>query len=80
MSVSSRAVMGELRQHLLGVVLFAVEAAVNHRLHPLAQRRKQGGNDQRGNDNGNGGLLTADRIEHALQQHHQSKINQRQQS
>jgi len=47
----------ELGQHLLGVVLFAEEAGVDASLQTRAQRGKQRGDDERGNDDDGGGLI-----------------------
>jgi len=68
---------GEVGEGLGRVVLFAVEAAVNHVLHPAAQRREQRGNGERGDDSDHfGPLLAGDGAEQALQQHDAEEVDQ----
>ncbi len=48
----------ELGEDLLGIVLLAVEAAVDEGLDALAQGVEKGGDEQGGEDDGEGGLCS----------------------
>ncbi len=69
----------KLRQHLLRVVLLAVEAAVDPILDAAAQRAEERGNRQGREHDGKLRLLPRRRLEDALEQDHTAQEDQRQQ-
>jgi hypothetical protein len=65
------------RQHLLRVVLAAVEAPVDDVLDAPAQGREQAGDRQGGDDDGQLGLLAGEGAEDTLEQDDTAEVDQR---